>query len=146
MKGPSRLLPTLGVAATVVVTACFALAQLKPVLTRGGQAALGLGIALLIPAGVARWMYGRLRAARGLREARAIAIAFAISAPIGLIVGLALAQIPGSYADIWFGKPFGLVGAFAGVVVAIALFSLVPCALTAWALRRFGGTGQRGYQ
>lgn len=136
MRETARSFVLVAEAALVVTAACFALSGLQPLLPRAGEEVLGMLMAFVPTSLTAWWIFRRLCTRSSRRHARAVAIAFGVFAPVGLVVGLAVAQIPGSYADIWFGRPFGLVGAFVGVLVATFLVSFIPSAAAVWLTRR----------
>ncbi|MGH9357009.1 MAG: hypothetical protein ACRD10_12830, partial [Terriglobia bacterium] len=61
--------------------------------------------------------------------------------PISLLIAIAIAQIPGGYAE-FLGSPFFLIGAFAGTVVMTALLSFVPSVLALSIARRIKPANQ----
>jgi hypothetical protein len=117
---------------TTLVYFALALAVLgsKIVLTHGEEEILGATMAFL-PTGIAAWwMFRKLQAHCTRREARAAAIAFAVLAPVSFGIAILLSQTSGGYADLLLGSPFGLVGAFVGVVVIGTIVNFVLCLLT----------------
>jgi hypothetical protein len=84
-----------------------------------------------LPAGiVARWMFRRLQAHCTKREARAVAIAFTVLAPVSFGIAILLSEISGGYAELLLGSPFALVGAFAGIVAIATIVNFVLCLFT----------------
>jgi hypothetical protein len=80
---------------------------------------------VLLPTGIATWwIFRKLQSHYTRREARAVATAFGAFTPVSLLIAIPLAQIPGGYAS-FLGGPFGLVGAFMGVVVMTAILNFL---------------------
>jgi len=133
------LFKLVGKASLIVAMGCFALVLgAKVAVTPGEQQVLGAIIAFL-PGGIAAWwMFRKLRAHYTRRQSRAAAITFAVFTPVALLIGVLVAQIPGGYAEV-LGRPFGLVGAFVGIVVTITLLNFVPTVLALWISRRTEG-------
>jgi hypothetical protein len=142
-----RLFLGVAVASLIATTMDFALAVTlstilqRPGVPRGVQG-VGVAVTVLLPIGVAVWwIFRNLRTHCTRRETLAVAITFGLFAPISLAIGTLLAPIPGGYAA-FLGRPSGLIGAFAAIVVAITLISLVPCSLALWITRRIGRAHQ----
>jgi hypothetical protein len=138
-----RLLTTVGAAVLLLTCLQFGLVELAlvghfPV----GQRTVGMyPVAVItivfLATGAAPWlMFNDLRGKFSRREARAVSIAFGVLTPVTLATGLALAGIPGSYAELLLGSAFGLVGAFAGTVLVTTLLSFGLCLFTLWVTRR----------
>lgn len=124
--------------ATLMTTAgCFApLLALKIALTHGEQGVLTI-VAVVLATGIATWwIFRRLQTHYTGREARAVATTFAILAPVSLAVAIPLSLIPGGYAELLLGSPFGPVGAFAGIVLMTTVLAFLACLLTLWMTRR----------
>ncbi len=97
--------------------------------------------AILVPVGAATWwIYRKLRQIYSRPEARAAAIAFGVFAPISLLAATPVATIPGGYAASFLGRPFGLVGAFAGLLAITAALTFIPPLLALWIARHFKAT------
>ena len=134
MRDKFWLFIVVGKAALMTTLVYFALALAvlgsKIVLTHGEEEILGATMAFL-PTGIAAWwMFRKLQAHCTRREARAVAIAFAVLAPVSFGIAILLSQISGGYADLLLGSPFFLVGAFVGVVVIATIVNFVLCLLT----------------
>jgi hypothetical protein len=132
MSIPDRLwfFIVVSTAAIIASTGC-----LVPLLTLK-IAALTAVLQILVLAGgflptvvAAFWMFGKLQLRYTRREARAVAVAFSIFAPIGLLIAIVVAEIPGGYAELLLGSRFAPVAAFASIPVITALASYVPCLL-----------------
>jgi hypothetical protein len=123
--GKAALMTTLGYFALVL-----GVLGSKIVLTHGEEEIFGATMAFL-PAGIAAWwMFRNLQAFCTRREARAVAIAFAVLAPVSFGIAVLLSEISGGYADLLLGSPFGLVGAFVGIVVMATIVNFVLCLFT----------------
>jgi ABC-type molybdate transport system permease subunit len=121
-----------GRAAIVTTFVVFGLGALafKVAVTRWEEEILGLTV-LLLPAGAAAWwIFRKLQEHCTRREARAVAIAFVVFAPVSMGIAILLSQTSGGFAAMFLGSSFGLVGAFAGAAVITALVSFVLCLLT----------------
>jgi len=138
------LFTVVGKAVLIVTIGCFVLVLgVKFAVTSGEQQVLGAIMAFL-PAGFAAWwMFRKLQEHYTRREARAMAIAFGVFTPVSLLMGVLLAQIPGSYAVLPLGSPSGHVGelvgfsaGFVSIVMITALVSFVPSVLALWITRR----------
>jgi len=102
----------------------------KTVVTHGEEEILGATMAFL-PAGIAAWwLFRKLQPYCTRREARAVAIAFAVLAPVSFGIAMLLAEISGGYAELLLGSPFYLVGAVVGIVVIATIVNFVLCLLT----------------
>jgi hypothetical protein len=107
-------------------------------MSQAGQAA-GLFATVVLPIGAATWWVFRdLQPSFTRREAKVVAIVFALFSPVSLLIAVALAQFPGGYADLLLGPPFGMLGAFVGVIVLTAFVSFLPSAFALW-LSRISG-------
>ncbi|HXZ39780.1 MAG TPA: hypothetical protein VEG68_03500 [Terriglobales bacterium] len=93
--------------------------------------------AMLVPTGIAAvWLFRKLQLRYTRREAKAVAAAFLIFAPVALMIAIVVAEIPGGYAELLLGTRFAPVAAFASVPVVTALASYVPCLLVLVMTRR----------
>ena len=102
----------------------------KIVLTHSEEEILGATMAFL-PTGIAAWwMFRKLQAYCTRREARAVAIAFAVLAPVSFGIAFLFSEISGGYAELLLGSPFSLVGAFVGIVVMATIVNFVLCLFT----------------
>ncbi|MGA7446009.1 MAG: hypothetical protein WBQ43_20795 [Terriglobales bacterium] len=100
------------------------------VLTNGEKEILAAPVAFL-PAGIAAWwMFRKLQAYCTRREARVVAIAFAVLAPVSFGMAFLFSEMSGGYAELLLGSPFALVGAFAGVVVMATILNFLLCLFT----------------
>jgi hypothetical protein len=146
MRGPLRLFIVVAEAALILTTAWFALVlvamavglkpDLAPLTPTHGDILVGVTFVLTIVA-AAWWLFRRLHSHWTKREARAVAVAFGIFAPISFIVAIFLSPITGGYTEMLTGRRFvGLVGAFVGIAVITALLSFIACALVLWITRR----------
>jgi hypothetical protein len=123
--GKAALMTTLGYFVLVLGTLGS-----KIVLTHGEEEILGATMAFL-PAGIsAWWMFRKLQAYCTRREARAVAIAFAVLAPVSFGIAFLLSEISGGYAELLLGSPFFLAGAFVGIVVMATIVNFVLCLFT----------------
>ncbi len=123
--GKAALMTTLGYFAPVL-----GILGSKIVLTHGEEEILAVPMVFL-PAGIAAWwMFRKLQAFCTRREARAVAIAFAVLAPVSFGIAFLLSEISGGYADLLLGSPFGLVGAFVGIVVMATIVNFFLCLFT----------------
>jgi hypothetical protein len=106
-----------------------------------GQA-ITLIVFFVVPAALGFWwIFRRLRTKYPRRQALGAALGFAVFAPVPLIIGLAVGPIVGGYADIFLRTESPSVafwGAVLGIVVIIALITLVPSLLALWITRRSG--------
>lgn len=138
MRDKFLLFSLVGRAALVMTLGCFALVLgHRFAVTRGEQMILGVTMAFL-PTGIAAWwIFRNLRTRCTRAEAWAVASTFAVFAPVSLLIGTLLAQIPGAYAG-YLGRPFGLLGAFVGIVVVLTLGTFVPAQVALWVAGRIG--------
>lgn len=98
-------------------------------------------ITAFVPGGLAAWwMFRKLQNRCSRREALTVSILFAISTPVLLGISILLAPLPGGFADLWLGPPFGLVGAVVGIFVIATFLSFGLCMLALWIAHRIGGT------
>jgi len=123
-------------ASLITSTGCLVpLLTFKISMTTRALQVLALG-AMMIPTGIAAfWMFRKLQLRHTAREAKAVAIAFSIFAPIGLMIAIVFAEIPGGYAELFLGSRFALVGVFASIPVITAFASYVPCLFVLWMTR-----------
>jgi len=142
MRQKFLLLSVLGRGALMMTLGCFVLVLgFKIAVTHGQQVILGATMAFL-PTGItAWWIFRNLRTRCTRAEALAVTASFAVFAPVSLLIGTLLAQIPGAYAG-YLGPPLGLVGAFAGIVVAVTLGTFVPSQVALWIAGRIRGRDQ----
>jgi hypothetical protein len=140
MRDKFWLFIVVGKAALMTTLGCFApLLGLRIAVTPGEQQILKATMVFLVvflPTGIsAWWIFQKLQARCTRREARAAATALAVFTPVSLLIAIPLAQIPGGYAA-FLGRPFGLVGAFVGVVVMTAILNFLVCLFTLSMTRR----------
>lgn len=132
--GKAALMTTLGYFGLVL-----GVLGLKIAVTPGEQQILKATIGFLmvfLPIGIAAWwIFRKLQARYTRREARAVATAFGVFTPVSLAVATVLSQIPAGYAA-FLGRPFGLIGAFAGIVVMTTTLSFLVCLFTLSMTRR----------
>jgi hypothetical protein len=132
MRDKFCLFIIVGKAAFLTTLGVFVLGVLafKIALTPAEQGILGAAVAFL-PTGIAAWwIFRKLQAYRTRREARAVAIAFAVLNPVSLGIAILLSQLSGGYAELFLGSPFGLVGALVGTVVMATLLDFALCLFT----------------
>jgi hypothetical protein len=92
--------------------------------------------ATFIPSGVAAWwFFRRLRLPLVYWKARLLAILFAVLAPVSLLAAIPIAQISGGYTGL-LGRPFGFLGAMAGVIAFMTVICFAACSLALWIVRR----------
>jgi hypothetical protein len=96
-----------------------------------------------LPVIVGFWLFRRLQRCFSRREAKFLALSFAVFTPIALVISVALAQVPGGYAG-FLGRPFGLLGAFLSVVLAEVLLNFTLCVLLLRLVLSTGGTHPDG--
>ena len=143
MRDKFWLFIVVGKAALMITLGCFGLALgvlgLKIAVTPGEQQILKATMVLLVlflPIGIsAWWIFRKLQARYTRREARAVATAFGAFTPVSLGIAMVLSEITGGYAA-FLGRPFGLVGAFMGVVVMTAILNFLVCLFTLSMTRR----------
>jgi len=130
-----------GEASLLAVTAYFVLALAgaenlqKSDVPRSLQAVAVL-LTVLLPVCAAGWLlFRRLDRQYEKGNAKAIAITFCVFTPLSLSIAILLASITGGYLG-FLGRPFGLVGAFAGMVVITTLSSFMACMIAVWIIRR----------
>jgi len=132
--GEAALMTTTGYIALVLGVLGF-----KIVTTLGEPQILKAAIGFLLvflPTGFATWwIFRKLQARHTRREARAVATAFGAFTPVSLGIAMVLSEITGGYAA-FLGRPFGLVGAFVGVVVMTAILNFLVCLFTLSMTRR----------
>jgi small-conductance mechanosensitive channel len=103
--------------------------------TRASEGIFGI-LAVIIPIGAATWWLFRKRQMHApRREARTVAVVFAVFAPLALMIAIPVAQIPGSYASLLW-RPFGLIGAVVTVWVLSTLICFACCSIALWTVRR----------
>ena len=147
MRNTLRLLLFVAEASLLTITVYFALVLaaapglLKSDVPRSAQG-VAVVLTVILPIGAAAWwIFRKLCPEYPRREARATAIAFGLFTPISLLIAALFAQIPGGYAG-FLGRPFGLIGAFLGMVVMTTVLSFVPTVLALWITRRIGRLDQ----
>ncbi len=84
------------------------------------------------------WIFRRLQSDRSRSDARRAATAFAVSAPLALVVGNVLGVLVGGYAEAWLGRYF-ILPAIAAFIITMMIF--VPSGVVMWALHPSGGVG-----
>lgn len=98
--------------------------------THGEETILGVTMAYL-PTGIAAWwMFRKLHSYCTRREARAVAIAFAVLAPVSFGIAFVLSELSGGYAELLLGSRFALAGAFVGTVLVATLVNFALCLFT----------------
>lgn len=140
MRDKFWLFIVVGKAALMTTLGCFApLLGLRIAVSPGEQQILKATMVFLLvflPAGIAAWwIFRKLQARYTRREARTVATAFGVFTPVSLLIAIPLAQIPAGYAA-FLGRPFGLIGAFAGIVVMTTTLSFLVCLFTLSMTRR----------
>jgi hypothetical protein len=146
MKDKLRFAILIGMASLIFAAGYFGLDLLVAGLFLGPNVRLhsqtaALLAAILVPMCAATWwIYRKLQQIYSRPEARAAAIAFGVFAPISLLVATPFATIPGGYAASFLGRPFGLVGAFAGLLAITAVLTFIPPLLALWIVRHFKAT------
>jgi hypothetical protein len=88
--------------------------------------AVVLGVPL---AAAAAWVFRALQRDYSRREAVAAAISYVVFAPFAVAVGLLVALVPGSYADLALGPPFGFIGSVTGFLFVMVALSVLICLL-----------------
>jgi len=118
----------------IAVTAAAIVAQTHP---SSPLQTLAVLFTVIAPATAgACWLFRRLRAAAySVRESRVAAVTFLALFPPSLAASIVVPQIPGGYAA-FMGRPFGLIGAFLGIVTGIVALTPAPTSLALWAARR----------
>jgi len=104
----------------------------------GGQTIAAM-FAVLLPFGLAtRLVFRQLQPHFSRREARAVAIAFIVFAPVSFAIANLLYAIPGSIAGPILSKSrLGFLSALlVGIAIMTALLSSLGCALALWITRR----------
>jgi hypothetical protein len=147
MHTATKLLNDLVIASLVATTAYFVpvliVLAFHLSLTRQGEEMLGVVMAFL-PSGLAAYLlFRRLRHRYSSRPALWTSIVFVILAPVSLLVAIVLAPFPGGYADLLLGGPFGLIGAFVGIIVVITILTFGPSLFTLWLSRRGVGRARQ---
>jgi hypothetical protein len=76
------------------------------------------------------WAFRKLKVRYSSREAQAVATAFAISAPIALLISMIFGEFSGGYADLVFRSRYAvLLGVFLGVTLLTLLATSAACVL-----------------
>lgn len=143
MRTATKLLNDLATVSLAAATAYFfpvlIVLAFHLVLTRHGEEMLGVVMAF-VPSGLAGYLlFRKLRNRYSSRAALWASIVFVIFAPVSLLVAIVLAPFPGGYADLLLGSPFGLVGAFLGIIVTITALTFGPSMFTLWLSSRGDG-------
>ena len=144
MRDTFRMLIVVGEAALMVAVGCC---TLIPILVRSPSLSnpptslqtIATILAVAVPTGLATWwVFRKLQPYFSRREARAVAIAFAVFTPVALAIALLLYAIPGSIAAPLLSKSrFGFLAALlVGIALMTALLSFSACALALWIMRR----------
>jgi|SRR5271169_4910 len=138
--GKAALITTLGWLGLVLGGLVSGVLRSKIVMTPGDQQMLKATIVLLLvflPAGIAAWWtFRKLQAHYTRREARAVATAFGVFAPVSLLIGIVLCVVPRAYAELLLGSSFAPVGAFVGVVAMTTILNFMVCLFTLSMTRR----------
>ncbi|MGH9709093.1 MAG: hypothetical protein ACRD37_00915 [Candidatus Acidiferrales bacterium] len=96
-------------------------------------------LAVFVPTGLATWwVFRKLQAHFCRREARSVAIAFAVFAPVSLAAAFLLYAIPASIAGLLLSGS-GLVflcALFGGIAVMTAFLTFLACVFALWITRR----------
>jgi hypothetical protein len=140
MQTAMKLLNDLVLASLIATTAYFVpiliVLAFHLALTRHAEEMLGVAMAF-IPGGLAAYLlFRKLRNRYRSRAALWTSVVFLIFAPVSLLVAIVLAPFPGGYADLLLGRPFGLVGAFLGIIVMITALTFGPSMFTLWLASR----------
>jgi hypothetical protein len=122
--------------AALITTLALALGGLEIVATHGEEQNLAATMVFLPTAIAVWWMFRALQAYCTRREARAVATTFAMFSPVSLFTAMLVGEFSGGYADQLLGSPFGLVGAYVGIVAMTTFVSFVLCLLTLRVTRR----------
>lgn len=150
-----RLFAVIGQAALLFTAACFLLTVVSflglvppsawfgpPPSTPSISEVIALVAFFVVPAALGFWwIFRKLCADYPRRQALGAATAFAVFSPVPLIIGLAVGPIVGGYTGIFLGTQSRLVafsGAVAGIVVIIAVMTLIPSLLALWITRHVG--------
>ena len=100
--------------------------------------AVVLGVPL---AAAAAWVFRVLQRDYSRREAAAAAVSYAVFAPFAVAAGLLVALVPGSYADLALGPPFGFIGSLAGFLFVVVALSVPICLLAVRFARKTDKSG-----
>ena len=127
-------------AALLITTGCsvplLVAMGLRLAFNRTEELVLAIGVVFAVSAGTALWIFRKLRTCYTRHQARAVAKAFILFAPIALAISIPLAVFPGALAERLFGSAFTLVGAFSGVVGMVTLisfgFSMAALKVSQW--------------
>jgi hypothetical protein len=147
MRNTSRLFVIIAMGSVIATVLYFGLALIvatllqKPSVPRAAQG-VGVAVTVFVPICLAAWwIFRKLRAQYTRREARAVALAFGVFAPVPLAISLLLGPIVGGYTGIFLGTQSRLVafsGAVMGGVVMITLVTFATTLLAAWITRHIG--------
>ena len=137
MSAARRLLMTSAEAALIFAgTSLLITLALIPYIPES-RGAIGGAIVVLLPDTLAIWwIFRKLCVDRPRQDARRAAIAFAVSAPLTLLVGYLLGELVGGWTEVILGKYFILP---AVAVFITALMISIPGLVVSWALHPSGG-------
>jgi len=145
MRGAFRLFMVVGEAALMAGAGIFALILITvrllpptPSAPTGVQTIAAM-FAVFLPSGLATWwVFRQLQPHFPRREARAVAIAFVVFAPVSFAIANLLYAIPGSIAGPLLSKSrLGFLSALlVGIAIMTALLASLGCALALWITRR----------
>jgi hypothetical protein len=123
-----------GKAAIMITGGCFVLLLMavligfRPEPLSVEKAILG-AVILLLPTGVAVWWtFRKLRKRYSRREARTVCIAFAVFAPVSLLVGFGLGPLFGYVQISGVPRVIGALSVFMGIAFVTAVLSFLVCA------------------
>ena len=137
MSAKNSLLKTVLKAAIITESLLFLLviSSINIVTNREYEEISGV-FSLIISVGAATWWIFRKHQKHApRREARTVATAFAVSAPISLIIAIPGAEILGRISA-YLGGPFGFIGTVLAVLALSTLICFAGCSLALWIARR----------
>jgi hypothetical protein len=137
MSAARRLLMTTAQAALIFAgTSLLVTLVLIPRIPES-RGAIGGAIVVLLPDTLAIWwIFRKLCLDHPRQDARRSAIAFAVSAPLTLLIGYLLGELVGGWSEVILGRYFILP---AVAVFIIALMISIPGVVVSWALHPSGG-------
>ncbi len=150
MGATRRLFMTVGEGAVLFTVASWALVwAVGPVTPEAFRSHISLPaetillfVIVFVPDGLAAWwIFRRLLVDHQRSDARRGVMAFAVSAPVVLAVGMVLGELVGGYAEVILGSHF-ILPAVAAFVMVLMIFG--PSAVVVWALHPSGGVGLVG--
>lgn len=137
--GEGAILLTIAWSALAGIAAMFHVfgAKQPPATPSASQVVTLVSVVVLPLVASGWWVFRRLILRCSRRETRAVTASFSVVTLLSWPVAILLAQIPGAYMG-YLGRPLGMVGAFASIVIFIAMANFGASSLVLWIVRRPG--------